>query len=114
MAKGVYKRKSKVTKRKNVLKTGTIRTGKSSETLDKALTDNEVAQQEVKEEVMRASERSSIFLDDCRVPVRNLTDVKLLNERGRLSTKIYELRRTLEYLENLSFQMYREAEYRKL
>lgn len=90
-----------------------------NETLDQALKDgynkvaNEVAQQEI-QEVSRASERSSIFLDDCRVSVRNLTDVKLLNERGRLRTRIYELRQTLETLENLSFQMYREAEYRKL
>jgi hypothetical protein len=65
-------------------------------------------------EVNRASERSSIFIDDCRVRVRELTDTKLLNERGRVSVRIFELRRTLETLENLSYQMSREAEYRKL
>jgi hypothetical protein len=63
---------------------------------------------------IRASERSSIFIDDCRVRVRELTDTKLLDERGRVSVRIFELRRTLETLENLSYQMGREAEYRKL
>lgn len=115
MAKKAMKAKRKYNRRKNVNEPNLV-----SETLDQALKNaeyNKVVDEVATQELLqpnRASERASIFLDDCRVPVRNLTDVKLLNERGRLSVKIYELRRTLESLENLSYQMFHEAEYRKL
>jgi hypothetical protein len=104
------KAKRKYTRRKNVIGYNELPKIKNSKVYNP---NGDNLGQEVAQDI-RASERSSIFIDDCRVRVRELTDTKLLNERGRVSVRIFELRRTLETLENLSYQMSREAEYRKL
>jgi len=66
------------------------------------------------QDVRRASVNTYMFIQGNRVYIRNLDDITLINESGRLRTRCFELNYELATFEELSVQMNREKEFREL
>lgn len=74
--------------------------------------DNLTTQATESVEIPRAHQTSAIFIHGCRVFIRNLTDQVLLEETSVIQNELYNIRRQLDTLENLHYQMCKERNFR--
>ena len=101
------KKKRKYTRRKNVEEKITFQTQIKDIT-------NEMKSSEAPQEPRRASENSYIFLDGCKLLIRNMSDVKLNDEHAKVYNRAQEVRHSLEFMESLQFNMSMEQRFRGL